>query len=301
MRIIWKNGSFLEEHLAFYSIYDEGCMFGTIVFEMFRSFNKNVFKFDEHIERLKMSCKILEIQINYWDHLRDYYNEVVSKNVWEKDDEIRGLINISRGILPMYSEAGMGKSETNIIIACFPLKYVLKGKSNVYTEGVDVIVSFQRAISESFLDAKIKSRSRQHYKLADLQVQAYKPDAWALLLDDDGFVAEGTGSNFFIVKDRVVYTPEGRNCLRGVSRKHIMDLCYLKVIDCYEKNLTLYDVYNADEAFFTNTPYCIVPIRSINGKRLNCVGTTTEFLMETWEKEVKCPWREQARKWDSPG
>lgn len=314
MRKVWFNGQIVPESEAKLSIYDSALMYGDMVFEMMRTFNKHTFRLKEHLDRLFTSCKILEIPI-LLSHpcsreqpltksgvIYQAHEELLEKHIQEypKEEEWRTLINVSRGILPMYQSMLNDKGKSLIIITCFPLRYVLKDKSKVYTEGVDVIVSFQRAISESFLDAKIKSRSRQHYKLADLEVQRYNPNAWALLLDSDGFVAEGTGSNFFLVKDKIVYTPEGRNCLRGISRKHVMELCYLKVIDFIEKNLTLYDVYDADEAFFTNTPYCIVPIRSVNGKPLN-LGTMTEFLMETWEKEVKCPWREQARKWDSAG
>ncbi|MFH1561840.1 MAG: aminotransferase class IV, partial [Nitrospirota bacterium] len=150
MRKVWFNGLIIPESEAKLSIYDSALMYGDVVFEMFRSFNQKIFKFNEHLERLEMSCKILEIDIDFWDCMIPYCEELLNNNEWQKDDEIRGLINISRGILPMYAEAGMGKSEPNIIMACFPLKYVLKGKSNVYTEGVDVVVPYQRAIPEQF-------------------------------------------------------------------------------------------------------------------------------------------------------
>lgn len=81
---------------------------------------------------------------------------------------------------------------------------------------------------------------------------------WALLLDPDGFVAEGTGDNFFIIKNDTVISPEGRNILRGVSRAYVMEeLCPLGLC-MIEKNIEPYDVYTADEAFMTGTPFCML-------------------------------------------
>lgn len=300
MRTVWFNDNAIPESDAKLSIYDSALMFGDMVFEMTRTFNRKIFKLREHMNRLKRSCEYLQIDVPYkWDYLEFEYERLieVNKDEWKDDDEIRGLINISRGILPMYADAGMGMEGTNIIMACFPLRNVLHNKSHIYLKGVSAEIPRQLAIPEYLLDAKIKSRSRQHYKMADLQFK--DRESMALLFDPDGFATEGTGSNFFTVKDGVVYTPEPRNCLRGISRDYIKELCAIKCIDCVEKNLTFYDIINADEAFFTNTPYCIIPIRSIEGYDLDCVGKVTEYLMNTWIKRQNCDFIQQARKWDN--
>ena len=86
------------------------------------------------------------------------------------------------------------------------------------------------------------------------------------MLDPDGFVTEGTGDNFFIVKDKKVISPEPRNLLRGISREYVMtDLCNQLGYEVIEKNIDLYDVYTADEAFMTGTPFCMLPVTSLNG------------------------------------
>ena len=300
MRLVWKNAELIEEKDANLSIYDSACMWGDMVFEMTRTFNRQTFKLNEHMDRLRRSCEYLEIPIPYqWSYLRGVYDDMIEVNEkdWRDDDEVRGLINVSRGILPMYAEAGMGDAGTQIIIANFPLRHILKDKSWVYVWGVDLVTPTQRAIPEYLLDAKIKSRSRQHYKMAELEVLRVNPKAWALLLDPDGFVAESTGSNFFMVKNGVVYTPEGRNCLRGISRDFIIELCYMQVIDVKETNITLYDVYNCDEAFLTNTPYSIVPVRSVNNHPIK-LGAVTKKLTESWINSVDCDFVKQARVWD---
>lgn len=302
MRYAWHNDILIPEKDAKLSIYDSALMFGDLAFEMTRTFNKETFKLHEHFERLRMSCEYLEIEVPWkWDYLEYAYEDLIKTNQdeWENGDEVRGLINVSRGILPMYVNAGMGKEGVNIIMSCFPLRHVLHDKSWVYNKGVEVVIPRQQALPEYLLDAKIKSRSRQHYKMADLQAVKINPDAWTLLLDTDGFIAEGTGSNFFMVKDGDLFTPKGNNCLRGISRAFVMELCMMRGINCYEKDITFYDVINTDEAFFTNTPFCIVPIRTIDGHEIGeCVGKQTEYLMNTWSKRVGCDFISQARVWD---
>lgn len=300
MRLIWKNAELVDEREGYLTIYDSALMYGDVAFEMTRTFNGQIFKLTEHFERLRKSCEYLEIKIPYqWSYLRGVYEDMIEVNrkEWRDDDEIRGLINVSRGILPMYAQAGMGDAGTQVIIANFPLRNILKDQSWVYTWGVDCLVPSQRAIPQDLLDPKIKSRSRQHYQMANLEVARCEPTSWALLLDPDGFVAEGTGSNFFIVKDGKVYTPEGRNCLRGISREFIFELCYMGVIDCFEKNITLYDVYEADEAFFTNTPFAIVPVKSVNKHPIKR-GEITKKLTDLWVQTVGCDFVKQARRWD---
>ena len=88
---------------------------------------------------------------------------------------------------------------------------------------------------------------------------------WALMLDPDGFVSEGSGDNFFIIKDGVVITLEGRNILRGISQRLRHGRYALGEMPIVEKNFRPYDVYTADEAFMTGTPFCMLPVTSLNG------------------------------------
>lgn len=300
-RYIWKNGEILPESEARFSIWDSALMMGDMCFEMMRTFNKRTFRLEEHIMRLMTGLKILEIDMPYsWSELRHHHENLILHNKWEKDDEVRTLINVSRGLLPIYEP--MGKLGSQVMIACFPMKYVLKNMSWVYKTGVHAIVPSQRAIPQELLDPRIKSRSRQHLQMANLEVQRQDKKSWALLLDSNGYVAEGTGSNFFIVSNNrfELYTPKGTNILRGISRDYVMKLGRQLGMEVIEKDITLYDVYTAREAFFTCTPFSIVPCTMINGKPIDegRVGKRTKYLMKKWEQEVGCNWREQAEVWD---
>lgn len=300
MRYAWINGVEVPEKEAKLHIYDSSLMYGDLAFEMMRTFNRQTFRLKDHLDRLYQSCNVLQIPVKYTqEQVHSAHERLLEKHIeqYPEEEEWRTLINVSRGTLPLYQPL-IGGGESVVVIACFPLRYVLRGKSYVYN-GVDVWVPSQRSIPEALIDPKIKSRSRQHYKMADLEVSSRDPKAWALLKDPDDFITEGTGSNFFIVKDNQVFTPEGRNVLRGITRKAVMDICYWKGIECMEKNLTLYDVINSDEAFFTCTPFCIVPVRSVNGHKLKG-GDMVDFLMKSLSKSVQCDFAEQARRWDVP-
>jgi branched-chain amino acid aminotransferase len=125
--------------------------------------------------------------------------------------------------------------------------------------------------------------------MANIEVSGYRGENnWALLLDPDGFVAEGTGDNFFIVKNQKIVTPEGRNILRGISRSYIFELAQELGLKCVEKNIDAYDVYTADEAFMTGTPFCILPVTSLNSSIIadGKMGHVTRRLLDSWSKNV---------------
>jgi branched-chain amino acid aminotransferase len=159
----------------------------------------------------------------------------------------------------------------------------------LFDSGINAVITSQRAIPAYLLDPKIKNRSRIHYQMANIEVSEYKGDNnWALLLDTDGFIAEGTGDNFFIVKDNLIFTPEGRNVLRGISRAYIFELAEQLNLRCIEKNIESYDVYTADEAFMTGTPFCILPVKSLNNVMIGDgkMGKITGALLDRWGENV---------------
>lgn len=305
-RLVWWNGALIPESEAKLSIYDSALMFGDMVFEMTRSFNKKQFKLREHLQRLYASAKFLEIQLEMGiEEMEKRCRETIEANehLFKSDDEHRLMIDISRGLLGIYQGTVGGHVGINVIIADFPLRWTTRGMGRLFDEGVDAVIPAQRAIPASLLEPKVKNRSRIHYLMANIQVSRYDgKDAWALLLDPDGFVAEGSGDNFFIVKDGVLVSPEGRNILRGISRDYIMkELCPQLNIPCQEKNIELYDVITADEAFYSATPFCIMPATRINGAPIGNgkVGMITKKLLDQWSANVGVDIIKQIQNWDS--
>ena len=298
-RTVYMNGFFVPEEDAKISIFDSALMFGDMVFEMTRSFNKQQFKLREHLERLYMGVKILNIPLHMSiDEMEKACYETIEENetVFDQHDEHRLMINVSRGPLGIYAPIFDGKIEPTVVIADFPLKWTVAGMAPLFELGINAVIPSQRAIPADLLDPKIKNRSRIHYQMANIEVSQVKGENnWALLLDPDGFIAEGTGDNFFIVKNGEILTPEGRNILRGVSRDYVFELADQLDIPCRECNIEPYDVNQAEEAFITATPFCILPTVSLQGIVIGNgkMGGVTKRLLEQWSNNVGLDIRHQ--------
>ena len=306
-RVVYLNGELVPEAEAKISIYDSALMFGDMVFEMTRSFDGHQFKLREHIDRLFVGLSILRIPMPLTkDELEQacYQTIEANRSVFNDDDEHRLMIDVSRGLLGIYEGIEGLHKGTNIVIADFPLRWTVSSMSSLFETGINAVVTSQRAIPASLMDPKIKNRSRLFYLMANIEASQYEGDNnWALLLDTDGFVSEGTGDNFFIIKDGVIYTPEGRNILRGISRQYIIDEVGPQLgLPVVEKNLELYDVYTADEAFMTGTPFCMLPVTSINSIAIGSgkVGPVFSKLLSAWSANVNIDIKSQIQSWSSP-
>ena len=305
-RVVYFNGEFVPEAEAKVSIYDSALMFGDMVFEMTRSFNGKQFKLREHIERLYVGLSILRIPMEMSkNQLEEACLATIEQNsqFFSPDDEHRLMIDVSRGLLGIYQGIEGLRAGTNVIIADFPLRWTVAGMGELFNSGINAVITSQRAIPSTLLDPKIKNRSRLFYLMANIEAsQVEGKNNWALLLDPDGFIAEGTGDNFFIVKDNKVITPEGRNILRGISRQYVMDeLCHQLNLEVEERNIEPYDVYTADEAFMTGTPFCMLPVTSLNGISIGqgSVGPIFDSLLKKWSENTHVNIPEQIQKWGS--
>ena len=291
-RVVYTNGEYVPENQAKISIFDSALMFGDMVFEMTRSFNKKQFKLKEHLERLLYGVKIYRIplKLNIND-LEKICLETVERNdkFFESTDEHRLMINISRGPLGIYAPVFNNKIEPTVVVADFPLKWTVASMGKLYDEGVNLVLVNQRAIPSNLMDPKVKNRSRVFYQMANIEASMFKgKNNWALMMDPDGFIAEGSGDNFFIVKNGTVITPEGRNCLVGISRNYVFEVCKELEIECIEKNIEPYDVYTADEAFISGTPFCILPVFKFNELNVGNgkFGEITKKIIYKWGENV---------------
>lgn len=300
------NGEIVPETEAKLSVYDSALMFGDMVFEMTRSFNNKQFKLREHLERLFYGLKILRIPIGMTIEQMEKYCYMTleaNKEYFEEDDEHRLMIDVSRGLLSIYQGIDGLHKGTNVIIADFPLRWTVRNMGHLFDNGINAVIPSQRAIPASLMDPKIKNRSRLFYLTANIEVSQFSgEDNWALLLDTSGFISEGTGDNFFIIKDNVVISPEGRDILRGISRQYLMEeLCPQLGLKVIEKNIEPYDVYTADEAFMTGTPFCMLPVVKLNGLDIGNgkVGKLFNLLLKTWSENVGVDIKNQIQTWNA--
>jgi len=304
-RLVFFNEKFIPENEARISIYDSALMFGDMIFEMTRSFKGKQFLLDKHVDRLLLGIKILRVPFKYSKkQVINFCYDTIEKNkyAFEKDDEHRLMIDVSRGLLGIYNGIEGLHSGPNLIIADFPLRWTVRNMGKLFDNGINAVITSQRAIPSMFMDPKIKNRSRLFYLTANIEASLFKGENnWALLLDTNGFISEGTGDNFFIVKDNKVFTPKGKDILRGISRDYVInDLCKKLKIEVYEKNFEPYDVYAADEAFMTGTPFCMLPVTSLNGLKIGdgARGKIFNKLLSRWNKNVGLDIELQIKNWD---
>jgi branched-chain amino acid aminotransferase len=265
-RQVYFGGRLVSEPEARISIFDSALMFGDMVFEMTRSFNGVPFRLRDHLERLYTGLRIFEIDCGLTlEQMEAATLRTVEVNLpcFPPGIDFQIMHNVSRGILAAYQ--GSFPPGPMVTINCWPLTSHLAPVAAFYETGVHAVVPEQRSIPARLLDPKVKNRSRAHYQMANLQARQVDPQAWALLTDEDGFLTEGSGANFFLVRRGELLTPEPRNILRGVTRQVTMTLAARLGIPCRECNLEGYDVVTADEAFFTSTPFVMVPVARFNG------------------------------------
>ena len=261
---VFMNGEFMNQVDAKISIYDSALMFGDMVFEMTRSFNKTQFKLEEHIDRLIVGLKILRIDIPYSkSNLIEICHEVIEMNEphYKQDDENRMMIDLSRGLLGIYKDIPDLHSGPNVIVADFPLRWTVRGMGALFDQGINAVITSQRAIP-SKLDPRSKSRSFILFN-GKYRSFTFEGDNLGPFLDPDGYIAE-TGDNFHCER-KPSHIAEEEIYLRNL-RDFVFDSNLSSSwFNFIEKNIEPYDVYTADEAFMTGTPFCMLPVTKLNG------------------------------------
>jgi branched-chain amino acid aminotransferase len=287
--LVYINGELVPRDEAKISVFDAAVMLGDTVTESTRTFGHRPFKLDQHIDRLYKSLKVTRINPGMNpDEMHELSLRVLAANahLLGPDDDCWLVHNISRGMSVAGADPTIQRSPATIIIFTSPM--ILIDWAGFYIEGCHAVTPASRAMPAQALDARIKNRSRMAYTLAEIEVKLVDPRAQGVLLDIDGNIAENKGGNFFIVADGVLKTPTTRNALAGVSRATVLELAAQLGIPAQEIDIQPYDVYTADEAFFTSTPYCIMPATRFNGLPVGdgAAGPITKRLLEAWSELV---------------
>jgi branched-chain amino acid aminotransferase len=176
-----------------------------------------------------------------------------------------------------------------VIVECVPLP--LRERAKHFRDGIEIVTPSLRRTPPDSLSPRAKMHQYLNLVLADREVKAQNPEAWAVLLDVNGNLAEGQGSNIFLVRDGGLLTPRERYVLPGVSRQAVIDLAARLGILFAEKDLDLYDAYTADECFLTSTSLCICGVRTLNGRSFGAAevpGPVTQRLTEAYKDMVGC-------------
>jgi branched-chain amino acid aminotransferase len=288
-RTVYFNGQFVPESEARVSIFDSALMYGDMAFEMTRTYNRRPFKLREHLDRLYGSLRLLEIDCGLTiDDMERVTLETLERNLPTESADMDWQImhDVSRGPLDVYCTAFPDGLRPTVSINCWPLITHMGGFAPKYTSGVHIVIPAQQALPAHLVDAKAKTRSRLHHQLANLQAARMGAGRWPVLLDPDGFLAEGPGWNIFLVANGELLTPEPRNILLGVSRATTIGLARELGIPVRETNLGRYEALRADEIFCTATTYAIVHVTTFEGQTIGSGGPGPVFsrLLEAWKQ-----------------
>ena len=297
-RIVYLNGDFIPENEARLPFRDRGVKYGDAVFDTTRTFNHKIFKLREHLERLYRSLRYIGIDPGLTlDEMASITEEVVDRNLplIADDEDYWVSQRITRGIIdPNERSAWPDYVGPTVIVECLPLP--LASRAKLFRDGIDVVVPATRRTAPDMVSPRAKTHNYLNLIMADLEVSAQDAEAFALLLDHNGNIAEGRGSNIFFVADGRLVTPHERYVLPGVSRQTVIELAESEGIPFAETDYDLFDAYNADEAFITSTSFCICPCRSINGREFASgavPGPVTKRLMDAYVRLVDFDWVSQ--------
>lgn len=278
--VVFFNGQLVPEENVGISIRDRGFIYGDAVFDATRTFNGKTFKLREHVDRLYNSLRYLRIDPGMdKDEMEHWSEEVVRHNypLLPPNQDMWVMQRISRGIES--SEPGHITRPT-VLIETHAIPFARR--ASLYRDGIRLMTPSVPRVPPRFLSPRAKTHNYLNLILGDLEAQGTDPDSWAVLLDENGNLTEGRGSNVFLVKDGVVCTPQGQFVLEGVTRGMVLGLATRLDLPVIERDLDLFDAYTADEAFLTSTSLCICPVSSINGAAVGkgkVPGPVTQRLM----------------------
>jgi branched-chain amino acid aminotransferase len=290
-RVAWFNGKIVRESEVLIPFRDQGFLRGDAVFDMTRSFNGKAFRLAEHIARLYRSLRYLDIDLGLSPaEMAAISEDVLARNrhLLAPGEDYWLAQRISRGIHPVPGDH-WDHYGPNVIVECVPLP--LRERARCFRDGIDVVTPSLRRTPPEALSPRAKMHQYLNLVLADREVKAQNPEAWAVLLDTSGNLAEGLGSNIFLVRDGGLLTPRERYVLPGVSRQATIDLAQRLGIPFAEQDVDLYDAYTADECFLTSTSLCICGVRSLNGRSFAAgkpPGPITQRLIDAYKELAGC-------------
>ncbi|TRO44239.1 branched-chain-amino-acid transaminase [Candidatus Bathyarchaeota archaeon] len=284
-KIIYIDGEFYPKSEAKISVFDHGLLYGDGVFEGIRAYNGIVFKLTEHVARLFQSAHAMMLEIPL---TKEAIIEAVLKTLRKnkmKDAYIR--LVVTRGVGDLGLDPRKCPKAAIIII---PGEIILHG-NDAKEKGITALISWVRRHPVDATSHEIKSLNYLNSIMAKIEANAAGADE-AICLDKNGFVAEGVGENIFIVKNGKLFTPPVcSGALPGITAQVVAALAAKLGVEVAESNITPYQLFSADEVFFTGTAAEIVPIREVNKRQIGNgkPGPITRKLIVAFQKVVTDP------------
>ncbi|MEM2947483.1 MAG: branched-chain-amino-acid transaminase [Candidatus Bathyarchaeia archaeon] len=283
--LVYIDGEYYPKSQAKISVYDHGLLYGDGVFEGIRAYNGVVFKLKEHIDRLYRSAHAVMLQIPVTkEQMINIVLETLRKNNL-KDAYIR--LVVTRGVGDLGLDPRKCTKPTIIVIT----DTITLHKSEAKEKGITAMLTWVKRDPVDATSHEIKSLNYLNSILAKIEANISGVDE-AICLDKNGFVCEGVAENIFVINNRRIYTPPSyTGALPGITAEAVKELAKNLGYDVIEKNITPYELFTADEVFFTGTAAEIIPVREINKRQIGDgkPGPVTKRLMEEFSKLVQDP------------
>jgi branched-chain amino acid aminotransferase len=264
---------------------DRGFLVGDAVFEVFRTFNGKSFRLREHLERMYRSLQYVRMDPGLSiEEMTRLSEEMIQRNAHLRSE-------IGDFAIWQFVTRGRGRwahSAGPPVVGMFIRQLGFSRFAHLYAEGAHGVIVRVKSFPPECLDPKIKNFSRMNFNIAELEAGDVDKAGWPILLDLNGNLAEGVGYNLFLVTNGVIRTPGDRSVLQGVSRGVVLELAKQLNIPAVEEDLQPYDLYTADEAFFTSTSPCILPLGQVDRRRIgsSVPGPIVQRLHGAWSDLV---------------
>ena len=259
---IYVNGKFFLRKDAKISVFDSGFLLGDGCWTGIRLHNNKLLFLKEHIDRLFEDSRAINMRIHISKKkIKDIIHETIKKNKMTTDVHIRLIV--SRGIKSTpYQDPSFTITPPTIVI----IPEFKKPDKNLYKKGL--ILKTVKIIRgpHNVQDPRINSLSKLNCILACIEAKKKNADE-ALMFDINGNISTNNSTHFFYIKNKTVFTSKGKYCVKGITRKNIIDICKENNIKLIQKNFKLKEVIKSDEAFVTGTFANVIPVRQINSKK----------------------------------
>lgn len=280
---IYIDGKFYNEKNAKISVFDHGLLYGDGVFEGIRAYNGRVFRLKEHIDRLFYSAKaiLLTLPLTHAEFMKAVVDACRQNKL--REGYIR--LVVTRGVGTLGLNPNRCKAPSVIIIAGKIQLY----PEEMYEKGMDIVTVATTRNLHNALNPAIKSLNYLNNILAKIEANTAGVEE-AIMLNSQGFVAECTGDNLFMIQNGQMFTPPlSAGALYGITRNVVIDLARESGLTVSEPNLTRYDLYNADECFLTGTGAEIIPVTKIDSRVIGTgkPGAITKGLVEKYRALTK--------------
>lgn len=279
---IFLNGQYVTKEDAKISVYDHGFLYGDGVFEGIRVYSGNIFRMKEHMDRLYNSAKSILLEIPYsQDELTKIVAKTIEKNQVE-DAYIR--LVVSRGV----GDLGLDPyncANASVVVIVEPLAIYPK---ELYESGLEIVTVATRRNRPDVLSPKVKSLNYLNNVLVKIEAHLANVSE-ALMLNDQGYVAEGSADNIFILKNNCFYTPPGYvGALEGITRNAVIDIAKELGYEVKEEPFTRHDVYTAEEVFLTGTAAEVIAVVKVDGRTIGdgIPGIHTKNLLSKFRERV---------------